>query len=204
MNIWAKGLGALLVVAASSGCANYGRGFYASRNLSAQVFNSSAGSSGLQLSVVPIEVSSSFNCSTPTVDNIGVQRGEVATSRNTFVACPAKSGSSNVALMAQTTSFDICAFPVQEINTSAIFVKPDLSTGQPIYQCTTLTRASSQVITVWSQLNFASTNYNALIVIKKEDLTRMLACLMDPSVASNGMQTCPSFSYGAFRPNASQ
>lgn len=193
-------LGAMTTVVLS-GCGNFGKGYMARRSLSSQIFSSSAGAGGLILGQVPTEVASSFACSIPAMDNVSIQRGEVATTRNTFVACPSKTNTTDVVLIAQTTELDVCVFPVQEISESAIFLKQDLASGLPLFQCGRMTRSASQVTSVVGKFSFAATNYNAVIVSKFEDRERMLKCLTDPMASSQGMQTCAEFSYGVFRAN---
>lgn len=197
---WVAGLGAL-AMATLSGCANFGKGYMARRSLSGQIFSSTLGAGGLYLNQVPAEVASAYDCSTPLRDNVSIQRSEVATSRNTFIACPSKVNTTDIALIAQTTDFDVCVFPVQEISETAIFLKSDLSTNLPLRKCGRLTRSASQVTNVVGAFSFPATNYNAVIVSKREDEERMLKCLTNPQSPSQGMQTCAEFSYGAFRAN---
>lgn len=197
---WMVGVGALTTVLVS-GCGNFGRGYMSRRSISGQIFGSSVGAGGLALGQVPAEVATTFNCPSPALDNVSIQRGEVSTSRNRFVACPAKANTNDVALIAETTELDVCVFPVQEISETAIFLKMELASQLPLFQCARMGRSPSQVGSVSGVFSFPATNFNAVIVAKQEDRDRMLRCLTDPAAPSQGMQTCPEFSYGSFRAN---
>ncbi len=88
-------------------------------------------------------------------------------------------------------SSGICVFPVQYIDSSHVYFKPDLSTGLPLSNCATISSSNSSA---GLEFAFSGMNFNAVFIVDDTDNYTMQACL---AAASSG--GCPLYSYGKFR-----
>lgn len=182
---------------ATTGCANIGPLAWQARSTS----GTSSASSALLSNpwALASEVSADYACATPLTNNITAQRSTTPRSTNTFMACPHKQNASEFALIAESRSITVCAFPIEVVNSNYIYPKMDLTNNAPLFQCKTLAVSTSNVLQAYGKFSFPMTTYNAAILVKFEDRARMTQCLLDAQIAATGMANCPEFSYGQFR-----
>lgn len=86
-------------------------------------------------------------------------------------------------------SSGICVFPVQYIDSSHVYFKPDLTTGLPYSICQTVNSASSGL-----EFTFSGMNFNAVFIVDDTSQSQMQMCLANANAGG-----CPLYSYGKFR-----
>lgn len=115
-----------------------------------------------------------------------------------YSVCWQSSDISKIAVHGTTQgSNGICVFPIQYIDSSHVYFKPDVTTGLPYNSCATIGASSSTTnSSVGSALEFAFSgmSYNAVFIVDDADKYAMQMCLSNGS--SGG---CPVYSYGKFR-----
>lgn len=142
-----------------------------------------------------------YTCAVPLRYNVRPPASDVASPQNSYYVCAHRENTEDVLLVSESGDRELCAFPVQEFSNGASFVKTGADLISPLYQCAQTRAAQSAFATQMATFKFASTNYNALLIVKRADLESMVRCLMDPLVGATQMQSCPKYSYGLFRPN---
>lgn len=108
-----------------------------------------------------------------------------------YAACYARSSLYDIRIDSAHSSppETICAFPVQVIDESTSFLKPDLETGRPLSLC-------SKFIEGRAFFTFDLIKYNAVILVPSTSREAMTSCLETGQAAY-----CPPYSYGKFRQN---
>jgi hypothetical protein len=118
-------------------------------------------------------------------DNLGSNAGK-------YTVCTDSQSTANIMLHGNTNgSSTICVFPLQYIDSTHTYFKPDTSTGLPLSTCSSVTSAtSSNGVT----MGFAGMSFNAVIIVDDTDQAAMQLCLANASPGG-----CPNYSYGKFR-----
>lgn len=114
-----------------------------------------------------------------------------------YTVCSQSSDISKIAVHGTTQgSNGICVFPIQYVDSSHVYFKPDLTTGLPYTSCATIGSSSSSSSNSGTALEFAFSgmSYNAVFIVDDTDKYTMQMCLANAS--SGG---CPVYSYGKFR-----
>jgi hypothetical protein len=82
-------------------------------------------------------------------------------------------------------------FPIQYIDSTHAFYKPDLTTGLPLANCVTIDSSNSSN---GVEMSFANITFNAAFIVDDTDKDQMQLCL-----ANANSSACPLYSYGKFR-----
>jgi hypothetical protein len=111
-----------------------------------------------------------------------------------YTVCSQTSNIANIKIHGTTMgSNGICVFPVQFIDSSHVYFKPDLSTGLPMASCATIsssgTSSSSGI-----ELTFTGISFNAVFIVDDSSKDMMQMCLANANAGG-----CPLYSYGKFR-----
>lgn len=106
-----------------------------------------------------------------------------------FTVCRHRNNAAQILVHGTTrVSSTLCIYPVEIVDESHVFTKPDLSQGgAPTFQCIGATEKGVYA-------NFQQMSYNAVFIVEGPDRARMSACLV-----RGDYMTCPRFSYGRFR-----
>jgi hypothetical protein len=89
----------------------------------------------------------------------------------------------------------ICVFPIQYVDATHIYAKPDVRTGAPWSQCYPLPSGDSQHLEETGVYgNFPSISWNAAVIVDPADNVTMRTCL-----ALGQLSRCPEYSLGKFR-----
>lgn len=138
--------------------------------------------------VSPLE--ENFDC--PFEDNVTPMEDWMLDGSGHFEVCPSKKNAAEILIHGQTYASDtICVFPVEWIDSSSVFVKPDLTNGAILYKCG---KATSKGTTV----KFENTDYNSVFIVESPYVQQFLKC-------AEGKDVCPEtpytgyYSFGKFR-----
>ncbi len=105
-----------------------------------------------------------------------------------YTVCEKKDSTAEILIHGKTSEYGaVCVFPVQVIDESHIYVKPDVATGLPMVTCYEATKRG-----VYAK--FAGVRFNATFIVEYQYANAMRACLL-----SGNYYTCPNYSYGRFR-----
>jgi hypothetical protein len=112
------------------------------------------------------------------------------TSAGRYTVCSQTSNLANIKVHGTTMgSNTICVFPIQQVDSSHVYFKPDLSTGLPYASCATITSSSSGL-----EFIFAGMSFNAVFIVDDIYKNQMQSCLANANPGA-----CPVYSYGQFR-----
>lgn len=129
-----------------------------------------------------------FTC--PQAANVYPVQNEFNDGSGTYTACPSSKSQSDLLIFGRTFSLanSVCVFPVSYApQNGKIYLKPNLATGLPIYQC-------ASIGSMGASMSFPATQYNAVIVVEGNGLNDMISCYI-----ANQSLACPAYSYGKFR-----
>jgi hypothetical protein len=115
-----------------------------------------------------------------------------------YTVCTQSSNISMIKIHGTTMgSNGICVFPVQYVDSSHVYFKPDLTTGLPLSNCATISSSSSSSGSSSGsgiELTFSGINFNAVFIVDDTNQGQMQTCLATANAGG-----CPLYSYGKFR-----
>lgn len=135
----------------------------------------------------PEDETSPFIC--PTEANIKPHHDTELDGQGQYATCYARSSLYQIRVDATVESppDKICVFPIQYVDSTTSYLKPDLQTGRPLSVCAGFVEGRSL-------FDFDLIRYNALIVVPEASREAMTSCL-----ESGQAWACPAYSYGKFR-----
>lgn len=132
-----------------------------------------------------------FTC--PSVPNVNPMQAEYGDGSGNYTVCPSsgnQAAASDILIFGRTYSntSSVCVFPAEyNSQLGKVYIKPNLASGLPLYQC-------ANIGSMGASISFASTQYNAVLVVETKNLSAMIQCFI-----SNSQIACPAYSYGKFR-----
>jgi hypothetical protein len=179
------GLIALLV----SSCGNYAGGARGIRISSNGIsYGATADLSGL--SGIGNTTEGNYTC--PNSANVLPNGDSNYDSKGKYTVCTNASNQANILIHGKTrASSGFCLFPIQYIDSTHAFYKPDLTTGLPLANCVTIDSSNSSN---GVEMSFANITFNAAFIVDDTDKDQMQLCL-----ANANSSACPLYSYGKFR-----
>jgi hypothetical protein len=131
-----------------------------------------------------------YSC--PNSANVFPSDGNTYDPAGQYSVCMNTTDVSTILVHGQTRgSSAFCVFPIQYVDSSHSYWKPDPSTGLPMVSCANVPTASGSP---GVSFTFSSTNYNAVIIVDDTNKDAMQTCLVSANVGG-----CPTYSYGKFR-----
>jgi len=178
-----------LIASLATSCGNYAGGGRGLR-VSSSGINYGATADLTGLSGLGTTTDGVYSC--PNTANVLSNGDALYSSAGKYTVCTQSSNAANIKIHGQTNgSNGICVFPIQVVDSSHIYFKPDLTTGLPLNSCATVDATSTSNGIAMSFSNIA---YNAAFIVDDADQAAMQLCL-----ANGNSGGCPQYSYGKFR-----
>jgi hypothetical protein len=114
---------------------------------------------------------------------------------NRYRVCASSVSNANVLIYGEPSSAEkanrICVFPLQYVDRTHVFIKPDLTTGRALVKCVPASQSNGATV------SFPATNFNMVLIVESKDFELAQACL-DP-IRGVDFFSCPHYAYGKFR-----
>lgn len=139
------------------------------------------------------EAQGEFEC--PTQPNVIPKYDWDIDGTNRYRVCESPTSTANLLIFGIPSGAEesnmICVFPLQYIDRTHVFVKPDIARGGALFQCVKADQASG------ANVSFTATNFNMVLIVESKDLELAQECL-NPFKGVD-FTACPHYSYGRFR-----